>query len=174
MSWQDVTRSPLCSGVKKCGTKRAHNFLFLKSSSRIRKNYSLVNVQRFFYHYWCDSTVIFEQINNSSNVNRSLIRFWTATSPVIFCQLPFVSKSKISPKNIWSVQSPIPIGFCTNASVSVVDRPALKQNFMANLCSLPPSMTYKENWLYKTSYNSYIVEDNKWNSVFERMLSDST
>jgi hypothetical protein len=26
--------------------------------------------------------------------------------------------------------------------------------FMATLCSLPPSMTYKENLLYKTSYNS--------------------
>jgi hypothetical protein len=35
----------------------------------------------------------------------------------------------------------------------------LKQNFMANLCSFPPSMVYKENWLDKTSYNSYTVED---------------
>jgi hypothetical protein len=25
MSWQDVTRSSLCSGVKECATKRAHN-----------------------------------------------------------------------------------------------------------------------------------------------------
>jgi len=33
MSWQDVTRSFLYSGVKKCGTKRAHNFLFPKSFS---------------------------------------------------------------------------------------------------------------------------------------------
>jgi len=37
MSWQDVTRSSLCSGVKECGTKRAHNFLFPKSSFRIRR-----------------------------------------------------------------------------------------------------------------------------------------
>jgi len=37
MSWQDVTRSSLCSGVKQCGTKRAHNFLFPKSSFRIRR-----------------------------------------------------------------------------------------------------------------------------------------
>jgi len=28
MSWQDVTRSFLCSGVMGCGTKRAHTFLF--------------------------------------------------------------------------------------------------------------------------------------------------
>jgi len=37
MSWQDVTRSCLCSGVKECGTKRAHNFVFPKSSFRIRR-----------------------------------------------------------------------------------------------------------------------------------------
>ena len=37
MLWQDVTRSSLCSGVKQCGTKRAHNFLFPKSSFRIQR-----------------------------------------------------------------------------------------------------------------------------------------
>ena len=37
MSWQDVTRSSLCSGIKECGTKRAHNFLFPKSSFKIRR-----------------------------------------------------------------------------------------------------------------------------------------
>ena len=36
MSWKDVTRSSLCSGVKECGTERAHNFLFPKSSFRIQ------------------------------------------------------------------------------------------------------------------------------------------
>jgi hypothetical protein len=45
MSWQDVTRSSLCLGVKECGTKRAHNFLFQNP-----KNYSLGDVQRFCYH----------------------------------------------------------------------------------------------------------------------------
>ena len=35
MSWQDVTRSSLCSGVKECRTKYAHNILFPKSSFRI-------------------------------------------------------------------------------------------------------------------------------------------
>jgi hypothetical protein len=38
-----------------------------------------------------------------------------------------------------------PWAFCTNTSVSVTDRPALKQNFMET----PPFMTHKENWLYK-------------------------
>jgi hypothetical protein len=37
MSWQDVTRSFLCSGVKQCGTKRTRNFLFPKFSFRNRR-----------------------------------------------------------------------------------------------------------------------------------------
>ena len=41
MSWQDVTRSFLCSDVKECGTKRAHNFLVPKSSSRMRRTTDL-------------------------------------------------------------------------------------------------------------------------------------
>jgi hypothetical protein len=32
MSWEDVTRSSLCSSVKDCGIKHTHNFLFPKSS----------------------------------------------------------------------------------------------------------------------------------------------
>jgi len=35
MSWRDVIRSSLSSGVKECETKRAHNFLFPKSYFRI-------------------------------------------------------------------------------------------------------------------------------------------
>jgi hypothetical protein len=38
-----------------------------------------------------------------------------------------------------------PQASCTNTSVSVADRPALKQNFMATLYTFPPSVTYKEN-----------------------------
>jgi hypothetical protein len=123
------------------------------------KNYRLGEVQRFCYHSWCDSTVMFDQISNSSNVYLSSSRFSTATSLVIFYQLSSVSKSRIPPKNVWSVHSLIPISLLHQYYVSVAERPALKQNFMANLCSFPPSMTYKENWLYKTSYNPYTVED---------------
>jgi hypothetical protein len=39
------------------------------------------------------------------------------------------------------------------------DRPALKQNYMANNSSFPPSITYKGNWLHKKGCNSYSVED---------------
>ena len=74
MSWQDVTRFSLCSGVKECGTKRAHNFLS-QILFQIPKNYCLGDDQRFCYHSWCDSMVIFEQISNSSNVYLSSSRF---------------------------------------------------------------------------------------------------
>ena len=73
------------------------------------KNYSLGDVQRFCYHSWCDSMVIFDQISNTNNVYLSSSRFWTATYLVIIYQLPSVSKSRIPPKNVWLVQSLIPI-----------------------------------------------------------------
>ena len=100
MSWQDVARSSLCSGVKDCGTKRAHNFLFPKSSFRIRRTTVLGMFK--------DSAIIidairrsfFGHISNSSTVYLSSSRFWTATSLVIFYQLPSVSKSRIPHKNV--------------------------------------------------------------------------
>jgi len=73
------------------------------------KNYSLGDVQRFCYHSLCDSTVIFDQISNSSHVYLISSWFWTVTSLVIFYQLFSVSKSRIPPKNFWWVQSLIPI-----------------------------------------------------------------
>jgi hypothetical protein len=73
------------------------------------KNCSLGDVQRFCYHSWCDSMVIFDQISNSSSVYLILRQFWMAISLIIFYQLPSISKSRIPPKNVWSVQSLIPI-----------------------------------------------------------------
>jgi len=72
------------------------------------KNYSLGD-SRFCYHSWPDSMVIFEQITNSSNVYLSLSWFWMATSFIIFYQLLSILKSRIPPKNAWSVHSLIPI-----------------------------------------------------------------
>jgi len=65
------------------------------------KNYSLWDVQRFCHHSWKDSTVIFNQISNSSNVYLSSSWFWIATSLVIFYQLPSISKLRIPPKNVY-------------------------------------------------------------------------
>jgi hypothetical protein len=63
----------------------------------------------FCYHSSCNLMVIFDQISNSSNIYLSSSRFWTATSPIFFYQLPSVSKSRIPPKNVWLVRSLIPI-----------------------------------------------------------------
>jgi hypothetical protein len=93
MYWQDVTRSSLCSGVKDCGTKRAHNFLFSKSSFRIRRtralgcstillSFLMRFVRNFFY-----------QISNSNNVYLSARRFGTATSLVI-CSSSLPSRNR--------------------------------------------------------------------------------
>ena len=145
-----------CQGVwnKTCTQLSLSQILFQNPN-----NYSLGDVQRFCYHSWCDLTVIFDKISNSSNIYLSSSRFWTATSLVIFYQLPSVSKSRILPEKIDRSRASFPQAFYTSTSVSVTDRPALKQNFMATLCLFPLSITCKENWLYKTSYNSYTVED---------------
>jgi hypothetical protein len=73
------------------------------------RNYSRGDVQKFWYHSWCESMVIFYQISTSSNVYFSLSSFRMATSPAIFYQLPSVLRSRIPPKNVWSIRSLIPI-----------------------------------------------------------------
>ena len=96
MSWQIVTRSSLCSVWNKTFTQLSLSQILFQNP----KNYSLGDVQRFCYHSGCDLTVIFYQTSNSSNVSLSSIRFWTATSLVIFYHLLSVSKSRIQPKNV--------------------------------------------------------------------------
>jgi hypothetical protein len=172
MSWQDVTWPSLCSGVKESGTKRAHNFLFPKTSFRIRRTTVLGMFK--------DSAIILDVNRRSflaksataASVYLSSSRFWTANSLVIFYQLPSVSKSRIPPKHVWSVQSLIPISLLNQHYCFYRRQTGFETKFYATPCSFPPSMTYKENWFYKTSYNSYAVED-KGNSC-ERMLVDST
>ena len=96
MSWQDVTIYPLlrCQGVwNKTCTQLSLSQIFFQNP----KNDSLGDVQRFCYHSWCDSTVIFYHISTSSNVYRSSSRFWRATSLVIY-QISSISKSRIPPK----------------------------------------------------------------------------
>ena len=154
MSRQDVTRSSLCPSVKECWTKRVHNFLFQNP-----KNYSLRDVQRFCYHSWCDLMVIFDQISNSGNVNLSLSWFWTATCLIIIYHLPSILKSRIPPKIVWSVQSLIPIRLFAAILVFLSQIDWLWNKILWQLCSFSPSMTYKENSLYATHYNSYAVED---------------
>ena len=95
-----------CQGVWNRTCTQLSLFQILSQSP---KNYSFGDVQRFCCHSWCDSTVIFDQISNSGNVYLSSSRFWMATSLVVFYQLPSVSKLRIPPKNVWSVQSLFPV-----------------------------------------------------------------
>jgi len=105
MSWQVVTQSSLCSVWNKMCTQLSLSQILFQNP----KNYRLGDVQRFCYHSWCDSKVISDQISNSSNVYLSSSLFWMATSLIIFYQLPSASKSRIPTKDVWSVQSLIPI-----------------------------------------------------------------
>jgi len=95
-----------CQGVwnKTCTQLSLSQILFQNP-----KNHSLGDVQRLCYRSWCDLMVIFDQISNSSNVYLSLSWFWTATSLIIFYQLPSIWKSRMPPRNVRSVQNPIPI-----------------------------------------------------------------
>ena len=145
MSWQDVTRSSLCSGVKESGTKRAHNFLFPKSSFRIPRT--------TVWGMFKESAIILDAIQRSF-VTKSATAVMFTTVRVDFRRPPLSSSStrSLPPRNqeyhlktFDRFTASFPYAFCTNKSVSVAERPALKQNFMANLCSFPPSMTYKEH-----------------------------
>jgi hypothetical protein len=159
MSWQDVTQSSLCSGVKECGTKCAYNCLFPKSFFRIWKT--------TVFGMFKDSAIILDAIQWSVLTKSASAAMFTSVK-VNFGWPPLSSSStsSFSPWN-WEYHlktfdqftASLPQAFCTNTSVSATDRLALKQNFMGTLCSFPPSLTYKENWLYKKSYNSYTVED---------------
>jgi len=158
MSWQDVTRSSLFSDVKECGTKRAINFLSLKSSFRIWRTTVFGMLK--------NSAIIFYAIRRSF-LNKSAIAAMFTSVRVNFGRPPVSSSttSSLPPRNreyhlktFDRFRASFPLAFRTNTSVSVADRPAWKQNLMATLCPFPQSMTYKENCLYKTSYNSYTVE----------------
>ena len=154
--WLD---SSLRSGVKECGTKRAHNFLFPKSCFRVWRTTVLGMFK--------DSAIILDAIRLSfltkSATAAMFISVW-----VDFGRPPLSSSStsfllsrnpEYHLKTFDQFTAPFPIAVYTNTSVCVADRPALKQNVMATLCSFPPSMTHKENWLYKTLYNSHTAED---------------
>ena len=70
ISWQDVTRSSLCSGVKECEAKRAYNFLFPKCSFRIRRTKDLVMFK--------DSTNILGAIRRSFLIKSATTAMFTS------------------------------------------------------------------------------------------------
>ena len=87
MTWQDVPHSSLCSGVKECGTKRAHNFLFPKSSFRIQRT----TVLRMFK----DSAIVLEGIQQSFLTKSSTAAMFTSVR-VDFGWPPLFSSSTSS------------------------------------------------------------------------------
>jgi len=133
ISRQDVTRSLLCWGFKKCGTKRVHTFLFPKSSSEIRKT-TVLGMFR-------DSAIIIDAIRQTFLTKSAKAEMFTSVQVDSGRSLLSSSSTRSLPsrnreyylKTFWLVQSPIPVSFFTNTSVSVADRLALKQNFMASL-----------------------------------------
>jgi hypothetical protein len=67
-----------------------------------------------------------------------------------------------------------PLAFWTNTSISVADRPALKQNFMETLCSFRHPWRIKKTDFTRQVITRTLSKINKLNSVCERMLVDST
>jgi len=107
------------------------------------KSCSLEHVQRFCSHSCCDSTVIFDQISNSRNVYRSSTPFgytllWSSSTT----SLPSRNR-KHHLSTFERFTTSLPLAFGTNTSVSAPNRPTLKDNFMANVCSFPSSVTNK-------------------------------
>jgi len=86
MFWQDVTRSSLCSGVKDCGTKRAHNFLFPKSSFRIPRS-TVLGMLR-------DSALILDAIRRSFLTKSTTATMYTSLR--VHFELPPLSSSSTS------------------------------------------------------------------------------
>jgi len=87
MPWQDMTRSSRCSGVKECRTKRAHNFLFRKSSFRIRR----ITVLGMFK----DSAIILDAIRRSLLTKSATATMFTSVR-VDFVRPPLSSSSTSS------------------------------------------------------------------------------
>ena len=131
-----------CQGVwNKC----AHNFLFPKSSFRIRKT-----AEFWMFKY---SAIILDAIRRSFLTKSATAAMFTSFR-VDFgwpprSSFPTGSLSSQNPeyhlKTFDWFGASFPQAFCTNTGVSFADRPSLKQTFMANLCSFSPFMTYKEN-----------------------------
>jgi hypothetical protein len=154
-----VARPYLSSGIKDYGSKRAHIILFPKSYFIIRRNTVLGTFK--------DSDIILDAIRRSFLTKSATAAMFTSVR-VDFGE-PLLSSSSTSSlpsrnqeyhlKTLSLFRTTLPWAFCTNATASIAERPTLKQNCLATLCSFLPSIEYKENWLYKTGYNSYTVKD---------------
>ena len=161
MSWQDVTRSSLFSDVKECGTKRAINFLSLKSSFRIWRTTVFGMLK--------NSAIIFYAIRRSF-LNKSAIAAMFTSVRVNFGRPPVSSSttSSLPPRNR-EYQLKSLIGSKPHSHKPLAPNLAFLSHFHH-----PPSTILKKADFTRQVITRTLSKINKWNSVCERMLVDSS
>jgi len=129
-----------CSGVKQCGTKREKIFRFRKSSTTVFLTVSLPI-------FTSSASILSERWRFSS---KNLEIFSTLLQLRQFVGRPLLGSSSLSSRPSWncpyhrktfewdSVCSPYAAFIIWRVSVALY--PALKQNFIANHCSIPKFM----------------------------------
>ena len=169
----DVTRSSLCSGVKECGIKRARFFLFPKSSFRIRRTTVLVMFK--------DSVNMLDATRQSFLTKSATTAMFTSV-PVDFGRQPLSYSSTSLPSrnreyhlktfDRYRVSSHKPFAPIL-VFLSQIDR-------LWNKILLQLSVRFLHSWrIKKTDFTRQVItrtlsKINKWNSVCERVLVDST
>ena len=124
-----------------------------------------------------DSAIIIDAIRRSFLTKSATAAMFTSVR-VSFGRTPLSSPSTSSLLS-WNWEYHLKTfdrfrAFCMNTSMSVTYRLALKQNFVAT------AVHFRHPWhIKKTDFTSQVITDtlskiNKWNSVCERMLVDST
>jgi hypothetical protein len=175
MSWQDVTRSSLCSGVKECRTKRAHNFLFTISSFRILRTTVLGMFK--------DSAIIFDAICQSVLTKSATAAMFTSVQ-VHFGQPPLSPSSTSSlPSRNWKY----PLKMYEIGSQPHSHKPFTPiLVFLSQIVRLWNKILWQlfvhfhHPWsIKKTDFTRQVItctmsKINKQNSVCEWMLVDST
>jgi hypothetical protein len=137
------------------------------------RNYSLGDVRRLCYHPWCDSMVIVEQINNSSNVYLSSSRF--RRPPLLSSTSSFLSRNReyhLKTLDLFTAISHKPFAPIL-VFLSQIDR-------FWNKILWQLSVYFRHPWCIKETDSARQVlthkpsKKNNRNSVRERMLVDST
>jgi len=165
MSWQDVTRSSLFSGVKECGTKRTHNFHFPKSSFRIRRT-TVLGMFR-------DFAIILDAIRQSFLTTSATAAMFISVR-VVFGRPPLSSSSTRSfpslnreyhLKTFDRFTASFPLTFCTSTSCFFRRKTGFERKFYGN------SVYFHHPWcIKKTDCTRQVItrtlsKINKWNWV---------
>ena len=164
MPWQEVIRSSLCSGVKECGKKLAHNFLFPKSTFRIR----ITSVFETFK----DSAIILDVIRRSFLTNQQQQQCLPQFELILDAHLSLSSTSSLPSRN-WEYHKP----HKPFAPILVF---LFQIDWLWNRVLWQPSVHFHHPWrIKKTDFTGQVItrtlsKIKKGNSVCERMLFYST